>query len=251
MARYRGLMAANGDWASFVDADDVLLPNAIELLMNNSDGFDLVSGTYAVTDSNLLHPKPYSQWIKEEGIFTGEEFVYGLLNSTRLPNMYRQLIKMDILKAHYILLPREIKIFEDFLFNVNLGLYLTKIKGIPDLVYYYRMQDKSVVHTYKQSLRDAEKIDEVLEEVLKGREQFEGNLLKHRIGEIKRFIADPHLHEASFVKKALKTNKQHSLQFSDRLTLFLCDKHILTRKVIWKCFLLTSFAIVRLRKFIK
>ena len=241
LARYNGIMAAKGDWAFFVDADDYVLPEAIEKLISHSEGFDLISGTFAITDENLNHPKPYSKWVKEEGIFSGEEYVKGLLCLRRYPNICRMLIKMSILKEHSILIPPNIRIYEDFLFNVHLGLFLSRIKGISDVVYYYRMQEDSTVHTIKQSLKDADDVDAILENILNGKEEYKDALFKRRISEIKRFITEPKLLESSFVKKAIITSKNSRMSFSEKVSLNICKiKSTHLRKTLWYFFILLS-----------
>ena len=40
LARYNGVMGSSGEWAFFVDADDYILPQAIEKLINIAEGFE-------------------------------------------------------------------------------------------------------------------------------------------------------------------------------------------------------------------
>ncbi|MDU0808902.1 glycosyltransferase family 2 protein [Aquirufa regiilacus] len=47
-AMNKGIQYANGEWVYFLGADDELEPNAIETLIQNSEGYDIVYGNYTV-----------------------------------------------------------------------------------------------------------------------------------------------------------------------------------------------------------
>ena len=45
-ARKNGANAASGEWVTFVDADDELPSNALELMLNDSDDYDIIIGYF-------------------------------------------------------------------------------------------------------------------------------------------------------------------------------------------------------------
>lgn len=238
LARYNGVKKANGEWIMFVDADDYIPSDALQKLIDNAANVDMVTGSMAFIQESTKEVTYFSPKIKEEGTFCSEEYIKGILTGSRMPNLFRQLIKASILKEHIILIPRNIRIFEDFLLNIQIGLHLNNIKGISDIVYYYRLQPQSTVHTMWQTMDDADEVDRVLNEILKGRNEYQEAIFRHRLIEARRFVADPDFKNSSLKKGIICTANKFKKTIGEKYLIFLCRINNNTiRKMMWNSFL--------------
>jgi len=235
-ARYNGILASKGDWAFFVDADDYLPIDALHSLICRSEGYEIISGELKIVDENHQLTS-LSNRIKEIGTFTREELVNSLLTGTRIPNLPRMLISMPILKKQLVSIDRKVRIFEDFLLSLSIYLGTSKAKGIPQTVYYYRMNEGSTVHTYEQTIEDADTVDEYIEKLLDNQKEFSHALFKHRIIELKRFIHNSHIEKSRLFLKANVQAAQCEKSKGDMIVLALCKiKFVALRRFLWSLF---------------
>lgn len=235
-ARYNGVLASKGEWAFFVDSDDYLPSDALDSLFRQSEGFDIISGALEIlNDEKKATPLP--KRIKETGIFTKEELINGMLLGTRIPNIVRMLISMSLLKKQLILIDRNVRIFEDFLLSLSIYLGVSRAKGIAQTVYYYRMNESSTVHTHKQTIKDAEIVDEYIESILKDNIVFRHAVFKHRIIELKRFIDDSNIIHSRLYLKAQEQAPFCKKSKGDTIVLTLCKiRNVATRQFFWSLF---------------
>lgn len=235
-ARYLGVQKACGDWGFFVDADDEVPSNAIESLLNASYKYDIVSGTILIhNQSGKTFPSPPQ--IKETGEYNGEEFVKSILLGNRHCSLWRQLIKMSVLKKHFLLLPREIKIAEDFLLNINIGLHINHIKGIPNLVYHYYINPTGAFRTKNTDPDYEDMLDKNLEQILLGKTEFEEALFRHRMGIIYWYITFEGITHSVVVQKALAVKSKYKTSTNEKVLLFLCKiNNSFLRKQTWEIY---------------
>lgn len=149
-ARKLGLEIAVGKYVCFVDGDDYLLEDSLQVLYDivESENLDIVMGSYEERseDGNVLNKIYYQQ--KE---YTGREFVEVLsagLNNALWGCLYRKnLFDVDTLN-----IPSEIKRGEDLIMKIRLALKAKRIKVVSDIVYCYVQRRSSVMHTFKPTL---------------------------------------------------------------------------------------------------
>ena len=250
-ARYQGVQTANGDWGMFVDADDEIPINAIESLISESGNYDIISGAVYFHDQQGKVSSPPPQ-IKEIGIFTNNEYVTALLVGSRLCSLCRQLIKMPVLKKHFILLPRDITIAEDFLLNVNIGLNVNLITGIPNTVYHYHMHPTGAFKTKNTDVAYEDKLDCHLEHILSGTTEYEEALFRHRMGIIYWYITYDGITRSAVAKKALSVSSKYPKSTSEKVLLFLCKiNNAFIRRMIWNIYNHSKGILIPLKKLAK
>ncbi len=126
-ARNAGLKAAQGEWVTFVDSDDLVLDCFLESLVNavsRDDQIDLAYCGYAIVERNTT-VKTY-----RSASYIGKEAMRQLFSLTNL--LYRcspwaKLFRLSIIKANGLEFDRQLQISEDRLFIYN---YLEHVRGI-------------------------------------------------------------------------------------------------------------------------
>lgn len=132
-ARKLGLEYARGEFICFVDSDDKITSNALEILFSNMrDGVDIV-----ICDS------------ERSGYATGNEFLNQLLKneiliSLCLGKLYR---KELLISSGALDIRREINIGEDYLANIKMALLVSRIVYVPTVTYLYQYNPDSAVQT--------------------------------------------------------------------------------------------------------
>lgn len=151
-ARNRGLQEAQGDWITFVDADDVLLPHAIESLLNAADKeTDVVIGCF---QQNSLENSEYPEvivdvdhellakqtlfWQKYAGLLNANVFTEGMqLLRINIGAPWAKLYKTNFLREKHILFSENLTLHEDTLFNYKAYKQAKNIKVVTQIVYCY------------------------------------------------------------------------------------------------------------------
>jgi len=134
LARKYGVEKAEGEYISFVDSDDTIFPNALELLVNRleKEKLDIVLGA-----ANAFYKDGHfeSNFHKFEGIYSNVEYVKLILHSSCYFSPYARLFKTSLFDKNTFDLEPEIKINEDKYMNICLGLNARKI-GIYNIIIY-------------------------------------------------------------------------------------------------------------------
>lgn len=165
--RNLGLQFAKGDYLQFVDADDTILPNATELLVDRAVRFDadLVIAHYnRITpprprseEAEARHPRPprpdkvQTFGFLLEGPMNKEQFAAGLMQepaSFYYGVMWNKLYRADIVHAHPdIQCAEELDWSEDLYFNLSYIRYAEKFYALSTPIYNYYNTPGSAVHT--------------------------------------------------------------------------------------------------------
>ena len=149
--RDRGVKEAKGEFLFFIDGDDYITENALELFINKQkeNDADLVKGSYCtITNKNEI----IDNFILPYNIKTIKEYFYTI--TLGYWNIWNTLYKTNIFKKH-INIPYNITIGEDQLCNIQYLLGIENIKIIQDITYFYVQRSNSVVHTiYKKKVKE-------------------------------------------------------------------------------------------------
>jgi glycosyltransferase involved in cell wall biosynthesis len=148
VARNKGMELAAGKYISFVDADDVLVEDAIERLIAIAEKgtYDIVSGNYFRVDKEIkTSANAYS---------SGEINKYGCKDHVKRYNLYKtsssfgyiwgKLYRSSFIKEHKVKFDTAKEVFmEDSLFNLKAFSFNPKYYVLNEPIYYYYIYESS------------------------------------------------------------------------------------------------------------
>ncbi len=216
VARNKGIEIAAGAWITFVDSDDIMSPNSLNIMYSNATslGADILKGSIQVilNDSVEVLYKYATSYSKNVVDNIGHAALWGYL------------FKSSIIKNNNIKFVPGLAYSEDFVFLTNVSIFCKSIATISNYVYLYRRNIYSVcaskdgIKKAKNQFRAAAKLKEM-----------RMNYKKEE--KIETFLHDRQLHlmklgymsyaANSFSIKTYSLYKQHYLlYFDNKFSLF-------------------------------
>lgn len=146
-ARNKGIEKAHGLWLAFVDADDWMLPGAVETMLKDAkaDRADLI--LYGHEAGHVKKPVTDHD-VEYHGSSYNRGRVCVIENPTRYMQVWAKLFKRDIIIKNQICFNPALRLSEDSDFTLH---YLKAAKSMllsPVLVYHYSLSTGSTMRTY-------------------------------------------------------------------------------------------------------
>ena len=147
-ARNAGMKEAKGDYILFLDSDDWLEHNALQRLVENLDGEDMLcfSGRRFFEETGNYHP---ADQLTEKAYLSGMEYYNE--NALQSRDFAFVCVVLRIYKREFLLknnlLFKEGIFHEDNLFTPIMCYYAEKVRTINDCLYDYRVRANSITTT--------------------------------------------------------------------------------------------------------
>ena len=135
IARNRGIKEATGEFIVFVDSDDLLPEDSLEIRYSTaiSQNADIViGGTYKFNSKRKWPMKKHFLGNEEKNVVTDSDILWTV-------GPCNKIFKSSLIKD--IEFPQNIKYAEDQVFVVNAYIKAKKIYSVDDIIYYYRMRE--------------------------------------------------------------------------------------------------------------
>lgn len=165
-ARNRIIDEAQGVYLYFIDADDAIAPNTIELLYGNAKKYDaeIVYGSYERIEDfdGTTKKKPFQypdvQFLKENEFADRVYSQYGFLQA----NVWNFLLKRDVYLKNGLRF-KKVNYWEDFCISINLPIYIHRAVLLSDITYFYYCHYGSLSNFEKRSYIEKEEIQKIID----------------------------------------------------------------------------------------
>lgn len=224
-ARNLGICKAQGEWLTFVDADDMLNSYCLEQCMyySTNNSLDLLQFGYS-TDKAIFSQCNNDNHSK---VYNTTEFFSTRHNVT----VWGNFIKTSVIDLNRIRFNENMKLAEDQLFTLNVIKHSNRIQAITDKLYYYRINPESATHTAK-----------IVDIIQSSRILLDGKKLNpeftHQIDNtIISFMVEAILHGGDQVKEMEYIYNSAHIKYHDRIHLagkvFFYLSKVSSRMAIW------------------
>ncbi len=137
-ARNAGLDRAQGKWICFVDADDYLPKDGIQILVEHGE-----KSNADIVNANATR-------VEDDKQFKIFNFNNEIVNGNIYPRLvhfapWAQLFKRNIIEAHHLRYVRGLAYSEDNVFILHYSLYASSIEFVNQSVYNYRINQDSAI----------------------------------------------------------------------------------------------------------
>jgi len=151
-ARYKGMENAKGEYVMFLDSDDYLRPNAVELLVNvaNKTKTDLIRYRYERSADGVVKYAQDSYLSNEKEILVDKKDFKDKVYPMFLEGYMLASINVDFIKRICIpekIAHRRMTFGEDLLFNINLFSKINNVTFFNEPLYGYCPNEKSITRT--------------------------------------------------------------------------------------------------------
>lgn len=144
-ARNTGIKESHGDFLFFVDADDYVEENAVDLLMRKQleTGADIVSG------KAIRHFKNREEKMGERAYNSKEELLCILIQYSMDHVLWRRVIKKSLFIDNDVWMKEGTNMAEDWQVITRVAYYARIVAQIDDIIYHYNStNDNSFMHSY-------------------------------------------------------------------------------------------------------
>lgn len=156
-ARKSGYNNAIGEYIYFIDGDDWISDNAIELLYKKAKekNYDIVCHNFYYAFNNDI-----LQEVKQEKFseLNGNEFLKKNLLDEVLPSIWSKFLKRDFIENNNIEIPDEFIYGEDLAFSMELAINKPKVTYLNEAIYFYYQRSNSITNSISDKVLQIDKV---------------------------------------------------------------------------------------------
>lgn len=165
IARNRIIDEAQGQYLYFLDADDIITPDAISLLHENAtqNNAEMVYASHErIEEFDGNHNTTVFQHAKRNFTQENEFANYAYEEYGRLPApVWNILFRMDVFRKNQLRFA-DTNFWEDFTFHMDLPSYVTRVSMLPDITYKYICRSGSLSNFQKRTHIDKQEIEKAI-----------------------------------------------------------------------------------------
>lgn len=184
-ARNAGILAAQGKYITFVDADDYIDNNRLKSMVEAMDGCDLVCAGYTkqfeekLVDDDLMdrgqNKMEAVPCLIPKGVYEGEKLLafikcsflgFGFLHKSVSSNLWKYAFRTDMMKKIYNQIDSSIWYGEDLLLCRVYSLYCNRIRVIKNVGYFYNCRNIKNKYPVETIMANMEKLYHCLDDEL-------------------------------------------------------------------------------------
>ena len=167
-ARKSGLKQATGKYILFIDGDDWLEKEALNILYKKAedDLADIVIyNAFDAYDNGKKDKKIYKEFVNSHSDYLKELFLSNLM-----PAIWSKLIRLEFIKSNNIEFPQDISYAEDLATSVSLFIKKPRISFISQSLYNYYKRHNSITNIISDKILEINTAIEFIEKKLKQEE---------------------------------------------------------------------------------
>lgn len=165
IARNRIIDEAQGQYLYFLDADDIITPDAISLLHENAiqNNAEMVYASHErIEEFDGNHNSTVFQHAKRNFTQENEFANYAYEEYGRLPApVWNILFRMEVFRKNQLRFA-DTNFWEDFTFHMDLPSYVTRVSMLPNITYKYICRSGSLSNFQKRTHIDKQEIEKTI-----------------------------------------------------------------------------------------
>ncbi|MCZ8493375.1 glycosyltransferase [Priestia megaterium] len=154
--RNRGVLEAAGEYVLFVDSDDYIAPNMVELMLNQAHRKNadiVISKAVNEWPEGRIEPM-FQKSFDEDEVISGTEAIRRFWAGEINGHPWNKMVRRELMLKHNIFFPEDKRIYEDAPMFFNLYLKAERISFVDENLYYYVQHAASLTKKPKQSMLD-------------------------------------------------------------------------------------------------
>ncbi len=158
VARKNGVHSAKGKYLMFVDADDYVSSDAVEIIcqhLNQEPDLDILHYNWKLVDDTektlweerpVFQPGIYHKMELEDQVYPKMMYVDSFYRFGLLPALWNKVVKRELIKEQIDKVPESVFWGEDGLITYPCFFRSEKVWFIEDFLYFYRQEENSICH---------------------------------------------------------------------------------------------------------